>query len=211
MLKEQLLGFAMKALSQAYETKEIIKENLKGKTVQTYVRTFKDAAVWMVETQWQKFAGEVREQRRGSSKYRVEKSTGGNKSKIVVKKERKSSIKPAKEIGSQKAGQILEMLKKDGSRLVKKNDMLESKKSLAYLVWALGHAERANLADGISVHDVSSLLYQSCKIELYPINVSRVVYGNTSLIKQVGQEKRTKTYLLTPQGQALFKEKFLQD
>lgn len=206
MLKEQLLGFAIKALSQAYETKERIKESLQGESVKTYVRTVKDVAKVLVEKQLQRVAN-AGESRRTSSKSR---SMGtGNKSTMTVKKERKSSIKPAKEIGSQKALQILETLKTDSCRLVKKNDTIDGKKSLAYLVWALGHAERAKLTDGISVHDVTALLYQSCKIELYPINVSRVVYGNSLLIKQVGQEKRTKTYLLTPEGQALFKEKFL--
>jgi hypothetical protein len=76
-------------------------------------------------------------------------------------------------------------------------------------VWALGHAERASIKEGISVHDVSALLYKACKIDLYPINISRVVHSNEVLVRQAGQEKRTKTYLLTPTGAKIFKEKFV--
>lgn len=220
MLKEQLLDFAMKALTQAYETKERIKNNLKSDAVQSYVRSIKEAAVWVVENQWQKLArseqvgekaalGRKKSRINTSERVRNNKGASSKNASLAVKKERKSSIKPAKEIGSARADIILQMLKSDSSRIVKKTDALDGKKSLAYLVWALGHAERANVAEGISVHDVSALLYQACKIELYPINISRVVYGNTALVRQVGQEKRTKTYLLTTQGQAMFKEKFL--
>lgn len=208
MLREQLLGFALKTLTQAYETKERLKNNLNTETVSNYVRSVKQTALGVVEYQWQKIrsrsseAGSIN----GSSKI-ASSSTNGATGKS--KKPRKSSIKPAKEICSIKADTILNMLKSDGSRLVKREDTLDGKTSLAYLIWALGHAERANIGDGISVHDVSALLYRACAIELYPINISRVVYGNATLVRQVGQQKRTKTYLLTKEGAALFKKNFM--
>lgn len=74
------------------------------------------------------------------------------------------------------------------------------KKSLAWVLWALKTADDAEYKDGISVHDVSALVYQAAKVELYPINVSRVVHNHTQYIQQVSQEKKTKRYLLTDAG-----------
>ncbi len=196
MLKEQLLVFATKAISQVYETKERIKNNLNVDLVQNYVRNIKDVASKVVETQLNKKAAPKK--RAVKVKKKVEVSV----------KTRKSSIKPVKEISSKSADKILAKLKKDEVRMPSDKDEVDGKKSLAYLLWALGHAERANIKEGISVHDVSALLYRSNQIELYPINISRVVYG-TSLVRQVSKESRTKTYLLSPEGQILFKKKYL--
>ena len=74
------------------------------------------------------------------------------------------------------------------------------KKSLAWVLWALKTAG-SEYTDGISVHDVSALVYRAAQVELYPINVSRVVHNHTKYIRQVSQEKKTKRYLLTEEGQ----------
>lgn len=194
MLKEQLLALAAKAIVRANDTREKIKNRLNNQVLKYYVSSLKDAALWLIEN-------------RLKPETRSERSV--KPANLVIKKERKSSIRPAKEIASNKAEIIIGMLKKDDSRLVKAKDQLLGKKSLAYLVWALGHAERASLKEGISVHDVSALLYKACKIDLYPINISRVVHSNEVLVRQAGQHKRTKTYLLTPTGSKIFKEKFI--
>ncbi len=194
MLREQILGFAIKTIMRAVETKEKLKSHPTFGNVTNYVRTAKMTAKGLMDYQWQK----LRE--RGYS--------GASITGHAKKKQRKSSIKPAKEIGSTKADIVLARLRVDGTRLVTKTESINGKTSLAYLVWALGHAERAQVAEGISVHDVSALLYRACNIELYPINISRVVYGNQDLVKQSGQQKRTKTYLLTDEGMALFEKNF---
>lgn len=193
MLKEQLMNIALQAIARAYEAKERLKRNVANSAVETYLRSLKDTALFIIEHRLQQW----------------KTNPSSPRSRRKIKKERKSSIKPAKEIGSTKADIILRKISEDNARLVKRNDSLDGKTSLAYLVWALGHAERASISEGVSVHDVSALLYRACKIELYPINISRVVYGNANLVRQVGQQKRTKTYLLTPEGKAAFKEKFL--
>ncbi len=200
MFREQLLGLAARTISQAYETKERVKNNLNRESVQNYVQTIKDVAVGVVEHQWQKIRNFER----------VIRDAKAHKNGEQHKKTRKSSIRPAKEIGSSKADIVLKALKDSGARLVDKHESINGKMSLAYLVWALGHAERAGIAEGISVHDVCALLYRACKIELYPINVSRVVYGNALLVHQVGQQGRTKNYLLTKEGMTLFQEKYLK-
>lgn len=216
MLKEQLFCLAMKAYSQAYEAKERIKNTIKSDAVQIYMQNLKAVAITTLENQWQKF--NEKEQIfskvvRRNSKTRTTSTTSKKDSVVIpipkAKKSRKSSIKPAKEIGSRRADLIMQNLKEGSFRLVEKTDELDGKKSLAYLVWALGHAQKASINDGISVHDVSALLYRACKIELYPINISRVIYGNQTIVRKAGQEKRTKTYLLTEAGENLFKEKFV--
>jgi hypothetical protein len=202
MLKDELTALALKAIARAHDTRERIKNKLNLELVYYYAQSLKDAAKWLIENRLQT----------ERVKSLITKKTRDPRKKVqnlVVKKERKSSIRPAKEIASNRADAILSMLKKDSVVLVKSKDQLLGKKSLAYLVWALGHAERASLKEGISVHDVSALLYKACKIELYPINISRVVHSNEELVRQAGQEKRTKTYLLTPAGEKIFKEKFL--
>ncbi len=217
MLKEQLLAFAATAIVRVHDAREKIKSRLNNHAIKYYAESLKDAALWLIEN---RLKPEIRDEH---FKEPSEKTTRDQSKKVpkasssrveqpvslVIKKERKSSIRPAKEIASSKAEIILGMLKKDDSRLVKAKDQLLGKKSLAYLVWALGHAERASLKEGISVHDVSALLYKACKIDLYPINISRVVHSNDVLVRQAGQEKRTKTYLLTPTGAKIFKEKFI--
>ncbi|HXW53108.1 MAG TPA: hypothetical protein VEL47_03275, partial [Myxococcota bacterium] len=166
--------------------------------VQSYVRGLKNAVIAGIERQWP------------TESETLETSSGAHRrSTLFARKGRKSSIRPAKEIGSERADVILRKLENGSFKLVAKSDSLDGKKSLAYLVWALGHAELADVTEGVSVHDVSALLYRACKIDLYPINISRVVYGNPVLVRQVGQEKRTKKYLLTKDGKAIFTAKFL--
>jgi len=203
MLKEQLLAFAATAIVRVHDAQKKIKSRLNNQVLKYYVESLKDAALWLIENRLKQEPSQSKKIRKTSS------SRADQPVSLVIKKERKSSIRPAKEIASGKAEIILSMLKQDDSRLVKAKDQLLGKKSLAYLVWALGHAERASLKEGISVHDVSALLYKACKIDLYPINISRVVHSNDVLVRQAGQEKRTKTYLLTPMGAKIFKEKFI--
>lgn len=199
MLKEQLFGLAMKALSRAQNTTKILKTTIKSDVVEAYVKNIKDMAMWIIENRLQANQDQLSSEKSIKSELSVK-----------PKKVRKSSIRSAKEIHSKDADAILTLLKKDKVRMIKKNDELNGKKSLAYLVWALGHAQRAKLQEGISVHDVSSLLYRAGKIELYPINISRVVHSHVDLVRQVNQDKRTKTYLLTDLGEKTFKEKFMK-
>lgn len=194
MLKEQLLSLAIKAVSDVHQIKERIYSNFTPEKVQSHVQNLRSVAAMLLR---KNFPAVIQE---------FTKSASTTSAEIVQK--RKSSVKPAKEISSFKAEIILKHLKTSSHRIAKKSDSIQGKKSLAYLIWALGHAERCQITEGISIHDVSALLYRACKIELYPINISRVVYGNTALVRQVSQDRRTKTYLLTPEGLELFNDKF---
>lgn len=122
----------------------------------------------------------------------------------VSPKKASRNVTTLKRIDSPRAEKILANIKSKKFPLIKKGEKIGGKASLAGLVWALSHAEKSQVKDGISVHDISALLYKAAKIEMFPINISRMVHDNQSLIKQVSQEKRTKRYLLTPEGHHAF-------
>ncbi len=114
-----------------------------------------------------------------------------------------SSVRSGKKISSTFAAQMLTELKNKKMKVVSEAAEINGKKSLAWVVWALGVADKTKMQEGISIHDVSSLLYHAAKIEIYPINVSRMVHDNDQYIRQVSQDKKTKRYLLTDEGRAL--------
>ncbi len=122
--------------------------------------------------------------------------------KVTVTKKR-SSVRSGKKISSTFASQMLTELKSQQMGVVSEAAVINGKKSLAWVVWALGIAEKTKMQEGISVHDVSSLLYHAAQIEIYPINVSRMVHDNSQYIRQVSQDKKTKRYLLTDEGKKL--------
>ncbi len=113
------------------------------------------------------------------------------------------SVRSGKEIESERATKILSDLKAQGKPVIHKNAEVDGKKSLAWVMWALHSAEQAKVEEGISVHDISSLLFHAAKIEIYPINVSRMLHDHEGYIRQVSMEKRTKRYLLTEAGKSL--------
>lgn len=200
MLKEQMINLAAKALSKVNETKEIMQNTiLQDQSIKKYLKGLQKAARWLAEQDLDN---------NKQIKKNIKKSHKAEVKLNLESKERKSSIKPIKEISSTKADMILNLIKNNNFKIINKTDELDGKKSLAYLIWALGNAERANISEGISVHDISSLLYKTSSIELYPINISRVLKSNISFIRKTGQDKRTKTYLLSSQGKKIFDKKF---
>jgi hypothetical protein len=110
------------------------------------------------------------------------------------------SSRSAKGFRSERASQIWQRLQVQGARVVSDSAEIDGKKSLAWVMWAIGTAEESAIPDGISVHDVSALLFHAAKIQIYPINVSRMVHDHAHYIRQASQEKRTKRYLLTDEG-----------
>jgi hypothetical protein len=116
------------------------------------------------------------------------------------------TARSGKKIQSNRATQIIDFLKTQNLRVVDENAEVAGKKSLAWVMWALSVADQTQMQDGISVHDVSALLYHAAQIEIYPINVSRMVHDHTQYIRQASQEKRTKRYLLTDEGRKLVLE-----
>ncbi|MDA0713377.1 MAG: hypothetical protein O2897_05275 [bacterium] len=130
--------------------------------------------------------------------------------RITVTKKIKT-VPSGKKIKSILASQMLVNLKASNMKPITKKVEIDGKKSLAWVVWALGVAEKTKLQKGISVHDVSSFLYHAAEIEIYPINVSRMVHDHSNFIMQVSQEKKTKRYLLTESGKKMAQELKLID
>jgi hypothetical protein len=211
MLKEQILNLATSAIVRAFEAQEKIKTKLSKSVAASYLTRLKKVAI---NAAMAGMSDDEKNNLNPLQHVRNDAKTSYKKNRKITslkphKKERKSSIKPAKEIKSDKADSILRTLKNEPHALLAAED-LNNKKSLACLVWALGHAERASLSQGISIHDVSALLYKAHNINLYPINISRVVHCNELLVRQAGKENRTKTYLLTDEGMKLFCDKFVK-
>ena len=105
-------------------------------------------------------------------------------------------------IRSERADRIYDRLGQNSLKVIHEDAEVAGKKNLAWVMWAFKNAAEAEYKDGISVHDVSALIYRAAKVELYPINVSRVVHNHTDFIRQVSQDKKTKRYLLTEAGTA---------
>lgn len=105
-------------------------------------------------------------------------------------------------IHSERADKIYDRWAQHSLKVIHEDAEVAGKKSLAWVMWAFKNAAEAEYQDGISVHDVSALVYRAAKVELYPINVSRVVHNHTDYIRQVSQDKKTKRYLLTEVGMA---------
>ncbi len=103
-------------------------------------------------------------------------------------------------IHSERADKIYDHLGQHALKVIHEDSEVAGKKSLAWVMWAFKNAAEADYQDGISVHDVSALVYKAAKVELYPINVSRVVHNHTDYIRQVSQDRKTKRYLLTEEG-----------
>lgn len=103
-------------------------------------------------------------------------------------------------VNSERADKICDRLGQHSLKVIHSDSEVAGKKSLAWVLWAFKTAAEAEYKDGISVHDVSALIYRAAKVELYPINVSRVVHNHTDYIRQVSQDKKTKRYLLTEKG-----------
>lgn len=228
MIKEQVINLAMQAIAKAYEKKDEIKKKLmENETIGNYLKSVKDVASYIIEQNIAKKPKAKRKYTKRADKVQkqaqpeVSKPTRAKKAKAKViaepsvvpkvkkiRKAKKSSIKPIHEIPSVKADAILSMLKEKNVQLINKNDEISGKKSLACLVWSLGHAEEAKIKEGISIHDVSSLVYKAAGVELYPINISRTLKANLNLINQVNTDKKNKTYLLSDEGKKFFKENF---
>lgn len=109
-------------------------------------------------------------------------------------------VKSFRPIHSDRAQKIFDRVQGQTLKTLGHDSEVEGKKSLAWVLWAFKTAADANYEDGISVHDVSALVYQAGKVELYPINISRVVHKHSQYIRQVSQDKKTKRYLLTDEG-----------
>lgn len=204
MLKDQLFTFALQALAKVHETKEQVRKSLKSEVMQNYVTGLKEALIHVVEERLHHYKKDTNDKSKKTTRAHKEKVAKAEKKKTPQKKKtRKSSIRPAKEIKSDRAEEILSLINKQDQQ-----NPLDDKKSLDCLIWALGQAARAQFSDGMSVHDVSALLYRAYNINLYPINISRVLHSNENLIQKASPDSNIKTYILTDAGMQVFNEKF---
>lgn len=121
---------------------------------------------------------------------------------------KKQPVLKGRMIKSERSEKILELLKKNSknNKSYDSKQILKNQKSLGQVMWSLSMAQKAKINEGISPHDMSSLLEKTAELKLYPINISRTIYKHQDLIALKSQEKKTKRYALTPKGKREFKK-----
>lgn len=186
MFKEQLIILAAKALDRASETKKILQTVvLQDESVKAYLKTLQKGAKWFAEQNFDVVNEEV-----------IDKKP---------KKAKKSSVRPIKEISSEKADIIAKFVSEKNIKLVNDKKFINNKKTLTYILWSLNTAKKANI-DGLSVHDISALLFKVYNINLYPINISLVINKNKDFILLIDNNESDKLYTLSKDGKKLFSD-----
>jgi hypothetical protein len=127
------------------------------------------------------------------------KKSGGKK-----KASRKGSVdRTGADVDSPRARAVLEKLKSDAAaQVITEDALLEGKKVLARVVWALFAAEEAGSEQGLTAADASALLHLSAGMEVFSTNIARACRDETHLIQESQPDGRSKRYKLTAQGRA---------
>lgn len=193
MFKEQLITLAAKALEKASETKNLLQTVvLQDESIKNYLKTLQKGAKWFAEQNFDNI----------DEKPVTHNVKNIKKSKTSAKK---SSTKNLENIVSEKAVIISKFIIDKKISLIDDKKLINGKKTLTYIMWCLNLAKKADV-NGLSIHDISALLFKSCNISLYPINISLVINKNSSLISII--DNNNKIYCLSEEGRKLFNKYF---
>ena len=196
MFKEQLITLAAKALEKASETKNLLQTVvLQDESIKNYLKTLQKGAKWFAEQNFDNFDN-IDEKPITHNVKNIKKSKTSAK---------KSSIKNLENIVSEKAIIISKFIIDKKINLIDDKKLINGKKTLTYIMWCLNLAKKADV-NGLSIHDISALLFKSCNISLYPINISLVINKNSSLISII--DSNNKIYSLSEEGRKLFNKHF---
>ena len=135
------------------------------------------------------------------------------KAKVTAKAPKKGAKKKASrkgsvdrtgaDVDSPRARAVLEKLRADSAaRVIDEDALLEGKKVLARVVWALFAAEEAGSEQGLTAADASALLHLAAAMEVFSTNIARACRDETHLIQEGQPDGRSKRYKLTAQEQA---------
>lgn len=136
------------------------------------------------------------------------KKAAAPKPKPVAATKKKSSRKGSvdrsgKDFDSPRAKAIWEYVRDNGLGVVTEEAMLDGKKVLARVVWALSAAEAAGSELGLTTADASALLHHAAGMEVYATNIGRACRDHDELIEESEPDGRSKRYRLTPKGKSL--------
>lgn len=190
MISNELFNFVFRTLDTL--------EDAKSKLDKVMGRTVKLPYSWSISKKEKQSVVVSKQASQSNSIYLADRvyTSGVTTEKLI----RKVKPKSGKAFKSLRAEKVQKTVKQKDTKILVKGATISGKKTVAQVVWALGHANKAGVKEGLSLHDMSSLLDASAGVKLYPVNVSRVVHHNNDLIKLSSQEKRTKRYALTDAG-----------
>ena len=121
-----------------------------------------------------------------------------------AKASRKGSVdRSGKDFDSPRAKAIWEYIQENQLGVVTEEAMLDGKKVLARVVWALSAAEAAGSKLGLTTADASALLYLAAGMEVYATNIGRACRDHDELIEESEPDGRSKRYRLTAKGKSL--------
>lgn len=121
-----------------------------------------------------------------------------------AKSSRKGSVdRSGKDFDSPRAKAIWEYVRDNGLGVVTEEAMLDGKKVLARVVWALSAAEAAGSELGLTTADASALLHLAARMEVYATNIGRACRDHEDLIEESEPDGRSKRYRLSPKGKSL--------
>lgn len=121
-----------------------------------------------------------------------------------TKASRKGSVdRSGKDFDSPRAKAIWEYIHENNLGVVTEEAMLDGKKVLARVVWALSAAEAAGSTLGLTTADASALLHLAAGMEVYATNIGRACRDHVELIEESEPDGRSKRYRLTPKGKSL--------
>lgn len=117
---------------------------------------------------------------------------------------RKGSVdRSGKDFDSPRAKAIWEYVRDNRLGVVTEEAMLDGKKVLARVLWALSAAEAAGSELGLTTADASALLHLAARMEVYATNIGRACRDHPELITESDPDGRSKRYRLSAKGKAL--------
>lgn len=132
------------------------------------------------------------------------KAKAADKPATRSKTSRKGSVdRSGKDFDSPRAKAIWEYVRDNRLGVVTEEAMLDGKKVLARVLWALSAAEAAGSELGLTTADASALLHLAARMEVYATNIGRACRDHPELIEESDPDGRSKRYRLTAKGKAL--------
>jgi hypothetical protein len=128
-------------------------------------------------------------------------SKGAAKKSPRQKASRKGSVdRTGADFDSPRARAVLEQLVATSAPVIAEHAAIENKKVLARVVWALGAAQDAGSAQGLTAADASALLHLAAGMDVFSTNIARACREETDLIEEGEPDGRIKRYRLTAAG-----------
>jgi hypothetical protein len=116
---------------------------------------------------------------------------------------RKGSVdRSGRDLDSARARAVATWIVEQGRPLVAEDAVLDGKRTLARVLWAVACAEDAGSEQGLTAADASALLSTAAGVEVFATNVARAFRDEPVLFAETAPDGRSKRYRLTDAGRA---------